>query len=299
MAPEVTPETQGDPFNLANRSAYQRWRDRKLTDYPETLDQLTVPVEDPRRLTPSEHRQILSLCGKANMAVYAGATGKDPDKSIVRTLGARFGLRRLDHNMGADDDAITSLQTSSDGRRQTYIPYTNRPIAWHTDGYYNALDRQIRAMVLHCVEAADSGGENDLLDQEVLYILLRDENPDYIRALSRPDVMTIPPNVVDGRELRPAQPGPVFSVFPDGRLHMRYTARTRSITWKADALTSEAVAYLVQTLSAPSPYRFRCRLRPGQGLIGNNPLHTRTAFEDGARRRLLYRARYYDRMAET
>ncbi len=299
MAPEVTQPTVDNPFDTANRSAYQRWRDQKLADYPETLDQLRVPVQDPRRLTPSERRQILRLCRKTNMAVYAGATGNDPDKSIVRTLGAQFGLRRLDHNMGADDDAITSLQTSSDGHRQTYIPYTNRPIAWHTDGYYNALDRQIRAMVLHCVEADDSGGENDLLDPEILYILLRDENPDYIRALSQSDVMTIPPNVVDGKELRAAQPGPVFSVFPDGNLHMRYTARTRSIAWKADALTSEAVAFLVQTLSVPSLYRFHCRLQPGQGLIGNNPLHTRTAFENGARQRLLYRARYHDRMAGT
>ncbi len=299
MDRKVTLEAHDNPFDLANQSAYERWRDQKLTDYPESLGQLTVPVADPRQLTPAEHQEILRLCRKANMAVYAGDTGNDPDKSIVRTLGAQFGLQRLDRNMGADEDAITALQTSSDGPRQGYIPYTNRPIAWHTDGYYNALDRQIRAMVLHCVEAAEIGGENDLLDQEILYILLRDENPNYIRALSQSDVMTIPPNVVDGKELRPVQPGPVFSVFPDGSLHMRYTARTRSISWKSDPLTSRAVAFLVQTLRAPSPYRFRGRLQPGQGLIGNNPLHTRTGFENGTRQRLLYRARYYDRIADT
>ncbi len=299
MDSEITRPAGGNPFDLADGSAYERWRDQKLADYPATLNELIVPVEDPRQLTTSEHQEILRLCRKANMAVYAGATGTDPDKSIVQILGARFGLQRLDHNMGADDDAITSLQTSSDGSRQNYIPYTNRPIAWHTDGYYNSLDRQIRAMVLHCVQAADSGGENDLLDPEILYILLRDENPDYIRALSQPDAMTIPPNIVDGKEIRPAQPGPVFSVSPHGNLHMRYTARTRSIEWKPDGLTGKAVAFLVHTLDVPSPYRVRCRLQPGQGLLGNTPLHTRTAFENGAERRLLYRARYYDRMAGT
>jgi hypothetical protein len=41
------------------------------------------------------------------------------------------------------------------------------------------------------------------------------------------------------------------------------------------------------------------RLQPGQGLIGNNPLHTRTGFENGTRQRLLYRARYYDRIVDT
>ncbi|MDH3512590.1 MAG: taurine catabolism dioxygenase TauD, partial [Gammaproteobacteria bacterium] len=38
-------------------------------------------------------------------------------------------------------------------------------------------------------------------------------------------------------------------------------------------------------------------LQPGQGLISNNVLHNRTAFEDGpSRKRLLYRARFFDRI---
>ena len=37
---------------------------------------------------------------------------------------------------------------------------------------------------------------------------------------------------------RAAQTGPVFSIDPaSGDLHMRYTARTRSIEWKQDATT--------------------------------------------------------------
>ncbi len=38
---------------------------------------------------------------------------------------------------------------------------------------------------------------------------------------------------------------------------------------------------------------------PGWGLICNNVLHTRTGFADGQPPRLLYRARYYDRLAGT
>jgi len=41
----------------------------------------------------------------------------------------------------------------------------------------------------------------------------------------------------------------------------------------------------------------RYRLQAGEGLISNNALHNRTAFEDGAaHKRLLYRARFFDRI---
>jgi alpha-ketoglutarate-dependent taurine dioxygenase len=68
------------------------------------------------------------------------------------------------------------------GERKEFIPYTDKPIRWHTDGYYNIPERTVRGMVLHCVQSAASGGENQLLDHEIAYILLRDENPDFIRA---------------------------------------------------------------------------------------------------------------------
>ena len=287
------------PFDPDNHKAYRAWREQKLADYPASLDDLLVEIRDPRRLTEAEEKAIRTRCRKANMAIYASHTLDDPDKAIVRGLGRRFGLERLDHNMCADDDAITSLTVQADPLHRTYIPYSNRPIAWHTDGYYNHLNRQIHGLILHCVEPAEEGGENDLLDHEIAYLLLRDENPDYIRALMHPEAMTIPANVVDGKEIRPAQTGPVFSIHSDGHLHMRYTARTRSIEWRNDAATGEAVAFLARLLTEDAPWHFRGKLQAGQGLIGNNILHTRTAFTDGEHKRLLYRARYYDRIGGT
>ena len=287
------------PFDPAQDSAYRQWREEKLADYPTQLEELVVEVRDPRGLTPSEHARVLGLCRKTNMALYASPLGAAPDKEMPRALGRQFGLERLDDNLGADDDAITSLTVQSDALHRGYIPYTDRPIAWHTDGYYNPRERQIHGLVLHCVQPAEEGGENDLLDHEIAYLMLRDRSPDYIRALMRPDVMTIPANLSDGQEIRPPQPGPVFSIRADGRLHMRYTARTRSIEWRDDPLTREALACLEQILREPCPWRFRGKLQSGQGLICNNVLHTRTGFRDGPRPRLLYRARYYDRIRET
>ncbi len=287
------------PFNLDDNTAYQRWREQRLAAAPTTLTDLVVEIGDPRALTDTEYDAILDRCRRANMAIYIGATGTDPDKAIPIALGARLGLHRLDHNRGADEDAITSLTVQTDAAHRNYIPYSNRPIAWHTDGYYNALEHQIHGLLLHCVQPAESGGENELLDHEIAYILVRDLNPDHIRALMHPRCMTIPANAVDGVELRPEQTGPVFSIGLDGHLHMRYTDRRRNISWRDDPSTAAAVACLKDVLRTPSPWHLNGRLESGWGLISNNVLHTRSGFTDGAKPRLLYRARYDDRITGT
>lgn len=290
-----------NPFLPDNEHAYQAWRRRKLEDYPIRIEQIVVEVGDPRSLTPVEYGAILQACRKTNMAIYAGKTGGDPDKEVPRLLGKRFGLERLDCNMLADEDGVSSLKVVEGAPRQGYIPYTNRPIKWHTDGYYNRPERQIRGMILHCVQSAAEGGENALMDHEIAYLLLRDESPDLIRALMQPDAMTIPARVEEDGVARPEESGPVFSVHPEtGDLHMRYTARTRSIAWKQDGETLAAAAALERLLGSDLPYIFRGRLEPGMGLICNNVLHDRAGFSnDETHHRLLYRARYYDRIAGT
>jgi alpha-ketoglutarate-dependent taurine dioxygenase len=299
--PAVTAVEAGNPFDLADDRAYRAWRDRKLAAHPSRIEDLVVEVRDPRRLTAGEHAALLDRCRRANMVLYASRCGADPDKDIPRLLGRQFGLERLDANLLADDDGITPLAVAESGGRASFIPYTNRPIRWHTDGYYNPPERNIRGMVLHCVTPAASGGDNALLDHEMAYLLLRDANPDFIRALSAPDAMTIPPRTDEDGIARPEQSGPVFSVDPaTGALHMRYTHRTHSIAWKADAATLAAVDALKTLLGSGSPFIFHGRMESGMGLLCNNVLHDRSAFtETPSQRRLLYRARYYDRIAGT
>jgi hypothetical protein len=289
------------PFLLENERTYQAWRSRKLEGYPARLEQILVEINDPRSLTQAEYQAILQICQKTNMAVYASQTGTDPDKDIPRLLGKRYGLERLDCNMLADDDGLTSLRVVEGGQRHDFIPYSNKPIKWHTDGYYNAPDRQIWGLQLHCVQSSAEGGENALLDHEISYLLMRDENPGFIRALMQPDAMTIPARVEEDGVARPDAVGPVFSVHPEsGDLHMRYTARTRSIVWKQDELTLAAVAFLEKLLASDLPFIYRGRLEPGMGLVSNNVLHDRAGFNDTPdKKRLLYRARYYDRIAGT
>ena len=288
----------GNPFALDDKAAYERWRERKLAEAPASAGELIVEVGDPRALSTAEHAALMARVRRCNMAIYAGAM-LDEDTDIPRRLGEQFGLSRLDANWLAGEDGISEIRVFDDGTQKHYIPYTDRPIKWHTDGYYNSPEWQIRGMVLHCVRRAASGGENRLMDHEMAYLLLREESPEHIQALMQPDAMTIPERVDEKDGVRPAQGGPVFSLDDGGNLHMRYTARTRSIAWKQDAATLAAVAALERLLNQENmPHIFQAQLEPGMGLLCNNVLHDRAAFsDDPARPRLLYRARYLDRIA--
>ena len=112
------------------------------------------------------------------MAVYASPLAGVADKDIPRLLGEQLGLQRLDRNWLADDDGISQVKVAAGGSRSDFIPYTDRPIRWHTDGYYNPPERSILGMVLHCVANAADGGQTGLLDHEIAYLLLRDESPE-------------------------------------------------------------------------------------------------------------------------
>lgn len=287
------------PFALANHAGYTRWRTDKLDHYPHEVKELKVEIADPAMLSNHEKAALLRVLRKTNTVIYR-ITGAVADKEAIRRLGAQLGLAHLDANICADDDSITSLQVVNEGRHQGYIPYTNKPLSWHTDGYYNSLDHQIRAIVMHCVTPAVEGGENALLDHEILYLLLRDEDPALISALMNPGAMSIPPNMEGGEEIRGETVGPVFSIMPDGQLHMRYSARTRNITWRDDAATKHAVVRINEILASSNPYIMRYKLQANEGIITNNVLHNRSGFQDaGDTKRLLYRARYYDRVSET
>ena len=287
-----------NPFSLTEESAYQSWRTAKLEDYPCNSEQVKVTVSS-ADLSEYEYNQLVSICEKINFVIYHLNNPQQGNKSFVRRLGNRLGLQTFDDNLCADQDSITSLRVVDSGRHAAYIPYTNRRLSWHTDGYYNADDAQIRGILMHCVQPAAEGGDNLLLDHEIAYIQLRDKNPEYIKALMKHNAMTIPPNIEKGIEIRGEQTGPVFSVDKKGCLHMRFSARTRNIEWFDDEVTREAVLYLNSLLSENNPYVFRYRLRAGDGIICNNVLHCRTSFKDDEQSgasRLLYRARYFDRV---
>lgn len=306
MSPKSSPipftAPGNSPFDLNNDAAYQRWRDWKLQNVPKRLEDLLVPVADPSQLSATEHQQLLEVCRHSNMVIYRVEQDIELSRTTLARLGEQFGLKTLDVNPYADDEGVSAIQALESGKGAEYIPYTNRRLGWHTDGYYNDMDRLIRGMVLYCQRAADLGGDSLLLDHDLVYIQLRDQDPDLVAALMESDAMSIPGNDFDDTVNRGFSGGPVFSVDPvSGSLHMRYTARTRSIQWKEGERHEAALAALQRLIADDADYVWHYRLNPGEGLICNNVLHRRTGFsdpEEGAGR-LVYRMRFFERIAGT
>jgi len=291
------------PFLLQNENDYRRWREIKLEKSPEQLDALVVPVKSLADPTIGEIKAIAERCEVANMAVYSNTESKTGDLTPeqLRDFATRFNVSKFETHRSAGDSGVVSLEVSNQGTRNGYIPYTDLPLSWHTDGYYNEIDQPIRSMVLHCVRDAQEGGMSELLDPEIAYIRLRDRNPNYVSALMHPGAMTIPANTEPDGSIRPERIGPVFSIDrQSGALHMRYSARGRNISWRTDDDTTKARQYLHDILEGAEARVFRTKLKPGQGLICNNVLHRRTGFKnpppDAAPGRLLYRLRCTERI---
>ena len=276
---------------------YREWRAEKLDNYPDSMSELMVDVGGLNDVRSSEQAAILASCRRANMAIYT-CRDQTADRATIRAFGEKFGLRRLDHHLCANEDGVAELTVAAGGAKGEYVPYSNRSLSWHTDGYYNEASEQILAVVLHCAQDASSGGESAVLDPDIAYIRMRDADPAYITAFEHPECMAIPANIGEQGEIRPEVCGPVFSYGHSGAtLHMRYSTRKRNIRWRDDAATTAAREFLSELLEDEAGPALHFRLKPGQGIISNNVLHNRTAFEDGlAQRRFLYRARYFDRI---
>ena len=262
--------------------AYRAWRARALA---QELELAPVDFADPARLRPAERAALLARLHAGGAARYRSARELGP--AGVLALGRQLGLARLDRHPAAGDDGVARLTARADEAAR-YRPYTPAPLGWHTDGYYRAGARRVRAFILHCARPAAAGGGNRLLDPRRLYIALRDEDPELARALAHPRAFEIPAD--PGGERRAAYAGPVFA--PDGdRLYVRYTERRRHIRWRAGCAAARArFAALLRELPPAE-----LRLSAGEGLIAHNVLHCRAAYEDDPRApRLLYRARYAD-----
>ncbi len=283
------------PGRNSPKRAYLAWREFKLAS-PISLQK--VKLKNHNILEDDEKQRILSQADRHNIAVFSVSDPGQLTAGDLKTLGRQLGLQTLDSNLHANEDAISEITAIDKGRQGEYIPYTNKAMGWHTDGYYNPKDKTIRSFILYCRQDAAAGGANQLLDHELAYIHIYDNNPDHINALMQPDTLTIPATIENGRLTRPEQTSPVFNIDPDtGMLHMRYTQRKTHIEWKTDKPTQKALSLLRDLLDGDSDSIINIRLNPGEGLISNNVLHNRSAFSDsGDKKRAIFRARYYDRL---
>jgi hypothetical protein len=318
IMPQLFSGPQTNTFLSDSPAAYRVWREHKLK-CRQSLDP-TMPVTLDRQQLFDQHglRQARAHIAAFGFVLFDGAS--DLSKQGFLALNRQLGLNTIDANLSADSDAVTTLRVvDAQAKSSRYIPFTNRALNWHTDGYYNSPETMIRAFSLYCVQPAISGGETSLLDHEMVYLALRDMNYAWVEALMDAQVMTIPANVIDGETVRSEQSGPVFAIAEgvertenEGaersekadrdnqapQLTMRYTSRPGNIVWKAGASIQPALA-AIRDLLDNNEYTVKLRLLAGQGVICRNILHRREAFDQNVAQspRLFYRARYLDSLA--
>ncbi|MEE8289016.1 MAG: TauD/TfdA family dioxygenase [Nitrosomonadaceae bacterium] len=287
------------PFLLENESGYQNWRKIKLEHYSQTNLQSVIKITNHASLSPKTLVEIAVQLETCNFAIFEidAAESRFSTGDFLK-IGHQLGLHRIDASPGSEANGVTLLSAvDTADKRSRYIPYTSRALNWHTDGYYNPIGSRIDAFSLYCVKQAGQGGDNFMLDHEMVYMQIRDTDPELLVALMDSEVMVVPPNVINKRVIRQAESGPVFIVDRvTGRLNMRYSARPQNIVWKTDALSRRALNR-VSELLMDNEYITKLKLKGGQGIVCNNVLHGRRAFVDNPvseRSRLYYRARYYD-----
>ena len=232
-----------------------------------------------------------------NYAIYEADVSNDFETDAHK-FSAQLGLNSLDQHLCVAEDKITKIFDNADKSKSFYIPYTNKPINWHTDGYYNSENQKVHAFVLHCANPAFEGGENSLMDQDQVFIHLMQHDPLYIAALMDDNVMTIPENKKNDVVLRPQTSTAIFKVLNDQHhVLMRYSMRKKNIVFKQDSVTQEALSCMDEFINSNSSPHNSIKLKAGQGIVCNNVLHKRTAFMDKTgSERLYYRSRYYNRI---
>jgi len=301
---QTTPQgsSQDLPWNLDAENAYANWRSDKLQKAIDCRNDGFVAISDLANPGATEKVELIRRCRETNMALYQTDPAQRDQNRLrddLRAFAGIMGLQIAENHRSAAPDGVVALTVTDAPAQRGYIPYSRKPMNWHTDGYYNPPAQAIRAMVLHCAIPAMDGGQNQLLDPEIAYIRLRDINPGFITALMHPAAMTIPQNIEPDGRIRAASVGPVFSIDAAGNLTMRYTARTRSIVWRDDDTTHQAVAALQSLLTSGDPMMRQLQFKPGQGVLCNNVLHNRTGFDPDATptsARLVYRIRFHNRI---
>ena len=272
----------------AKSEDFIEWASKKDLDIPSNINDLKVSISDINHVSKAEISQIKQKLTKFNCCIYASGTNLDDNSKIMR-FAQSLGMRTFDsHNI--DDSAISTISADKNENNMRYIPYTNKGLNWHTDGYYDS--KPIFSWLLHCIEPALSGGENFLLDHELAireYILKYDD----IIYLTNNETFSIPTDEVAKREITSNYVCDMNNEYK--KLHMNFSMRKENIIVNKDS--ESAMSKLIKIIKEDcKKYHLTYKLSKSEGIVSNNILHGRNAFKDGRVMRKILRIRSHERL---
>ena len=265
---------------------YKRWEDKKLESFTNNTDELTVQIANPNKISKPEKSMVISSLCQNNLVFFKIDNSKYRDQSSIKNLALQVGLGNYEFDSKSDLDGLTEISNNNTNTGMTeYIPYTNKELNWHTDGYYNDDQNSINAWLLFCQTQAEDGGLNKFLDHEIAYILFNQKSS-RLNDLMLNNTYNIPKNLMTNR---PEINNPVFK-FNIQRISFNSSKIKKNIIWNSSSI--EASDILKTIIKDSSKYHIVKRLSEGEGVITNNVIHMRTAFTNSKNKnRLLYRLR--------
>ena len=267
---------------------FKQWALEKEDNIPLNIDDLIVKIQDINHATLAEISNIKDIIKRFNCCIYQSKVGLNAQADLMN-FAQSIGMETYDTNNihNSPISLIMSLETKN---ALNYIPYTNKKLNWHTDGYYD--EKPIFSWLLHCEEPAYSGGENYLLDHELAireYIIKYDN----LESLSSLDAFTIPGNTHANR-------GETKGYICDNdneykKFHMKFSMREKNM--KLNEQSKTAIMRMKKIIKEDcKKYCLTYKLSKNEGIVSNNILHGRNSFEDGKAMRKLYRIRSYERI---
>ena len=271
----------------AKSAEFLRWAEEKERNIPHNVNEILVNIHDINNVKISEIDKIKETINRYNSCIYSSKVALKTNANLLKFVES-VGMRTYDRNNIESNEisTITPLQNNI----INYIPYTDKSLNWHTDGYYDR--KSIFSWLLHCVNPATQGGENYLLDHELAlreYVLRNDD----INNLMAEDALTIPESKDTSRSEISTY---IFSFKnPYKKLHMRFSMRKDNIGTSPKA--SSAITKLREIIENDcAKYSLTYKLQKNEGIITNNILHGREAFKDDKVKRKLLRIRSYERL---
>ena len=271
----------------AKSAEFLRWAEEKEKNIPHNVNEILVNIHDINNVKISEISKIKKTINRYNSCIYSSKVALKINTNLLKFVES-VGMRTYDCNNIESNEisTITPLQNN----KIYFIPYTDKSLNWHTDGYYDK--KSIFSWLLHCVNPATQGGENYLLDHELAlreYVLRNDD----VNNLMAEDALTIPESKNTSRSEISTY---IFSFKNQyKKLHMRFSMRKDNIGTSPKA--SSSIRKLREIIENDcAKYSLTYKLQRNEGIITNNILHGRKAFKDDKVKRKLLRIRSYERL---
>ena len=272
----------------AKSREFKLWAAEKEANIPSNINDLKINIRDINNVKSDEISNIKAQIQRYNCCIYNSSSELISKVHLVN-FAQSIGMMTYDTN-NIDNDAVCSITRNKINDKRGYIPYTDKALNWHTDGYYDK--KPIYSWLLHCVAPAEEGGENRLLDHELVirqYVLKHDD----IDLLESENAFTIPGNKDAGRLDTTSYVCSNNNKYK--KLHMKFSMRKDNI--KLDKSVNKAVTKMKDIITDDcKKYYLTYKLSKNEGIISNNILHGRNSYKDGDNMRKILRIRSYERI---